>query len=191
VDADILHDTADRSPGGVLNNVEAQPPPASAAVKPEPAIEISVNDSPLVGVSVIFGMTANVPVPTPPPAPSTCMVQVPPCAVVLTMKEAESAPAVILQVGEGAPAKRFDPACAVIEHGPLSAVGKVPMTLTGPVPVGPENGETVNVTGMPFVKVAKASSSIGPPPFPVTSIWYTPLAAAGATVNEPATVPSV
>jgi hypothetical protein len=71
VDADILHDRADKSPGGVLNNVEAQPAAASAAVKPEPAIEIGANDSPLVGVSVILGVTAKLPVPKAPPAPLT------------------------------------------------------------------------------------------------------------------------
>ena len=88
------------------------------------------------------------------------MVQVPPCAVVLTMKEAERLPqSLSVQVGEGAPAKRFDPAGAVIVHGPASAAVKVPVTLTGPVPVGPENGETVSVTGIPFVKVAVASSA--------------------------------
>ena len=78
VDAEMLQDTADNSPGGVLNNVEAQPPPASAAVKPEPAMEIGANDSPLVGVNVILGVTANVPVPKPPPTPLICTVQVPP-----------------------------------------------------------------------------------------------------------------
>jgi hypothetical protein len=65
----MLQDTADGSPSGVLNSVEAQPAPASAVLKPEPAIETNVKDSPLVGVSVIFGVTAKLPVPKPPPAP--------------------------------------------------------------------------------------------------------------------------
>ena len=62
--AEMLQETpGPSSPGGVLNNVVAQPAPASAALKPEPAIEINVKDSPLAGVSVIVGVTAKLPVP--------------------------------------------------------------------------------------------------------------------------------
>ena len=155
----MLQDTAVGSPSGVLYKVAAHPAPASAALKPEPVIEINVKDSPLGGTRVIVGVTANVPDPKPPPAPSTCTVQVPPCAVALTVKEAERAPVeLIAHVGIGAPAKRFDPDGAVIEHGnPRSAVPKEPaaaVTVTTPTVVGPENGVTVSVTGTPFVKVA-------------------------------------
>jgi hypothetical protein len=122
-------------------------------------METDAKDSPLVGVSVIFGVSAKLPDPKPPPAPMTCTVQVPPCAVALTVKEAVRAPnELIVHVGDGAPAKRFDPAGAVIEHVPASAEVKVPVTLTGPVPVGPEYGEIASVTGTPFVKVAVALS---------------------------------
>jgi len=158
--AEMLQETPGPSrPGGVLYSVPAQPTPASAALKPEPVMETDVKDSPLVGVSVIFGTTAKLPVPKPPPAPKTCTAQVPPCAVVLTVKEAVRAPAVIVHVGEGTPEKRFDPAGATIVHAPLSAEVKVPVTLTGPVPVKPEEGEIVSVTGTPFVKVAVALST--------------------------------
>jgi hypothetical protein len=76
------------------------------------------------------------------------------------MKEAVRAPdALIVQVGEGAAAKRFDPGGAVIVHGPASAEVKVPVTLTGPVPVGPNDGEIVSATGTPLVKVAVATST--------------------------------
>jgi hypothetical protein len=129
-------------------------------------IVIAAKDSPLAGVSVITGVTANVPIPKPPPPPRTCTVQVPPCAVVLTVKEAVRAPEEsIAHVGNGAPAKRFDPDGAVIEHdNPRSAVPKEPagaVTVTAPIVVGPENGETVSVTGMPFVKGAVALSVNG------------------------------
>jgi hypothetical protein len=67
--AEMLQDTPDSSPGGVLNNVVAQPAPASAALKPEPVIVIAAKDSPLAGVSVIFGVTPKLPVAKPPPAP--------------------------------------------------------------------------------------------------------------------------
>jgi hypothetical protein len=160
----------------VLNNVVAQPAPASAALKPEPVIVIAAKDSPLAGVRVNVGVTANVPDPKPPPPPRTCTVQVPPCAVVLTVKEAVRAPEeLIVHVGDGAPAKRFDPDGAVIEHGnPRSAVPKEPagaVTVTAPIVVGPENGETVSVTGTPFVKVAVALSLAGAPaPIPTTLI---------------------
>jgi len=116
--AERLQDTAVGSPSGVLYK-EAQPAAASAALKPEPATEINVKDSPLVGTSVIFGVTAKLPVPKPPPAPLTCTVQVPPCAVALTVKEAVRAPEeLIVQVGVGTPAKRFDPAGALIVQVP-------------------------------------------------------------------------
>ena len=81
--AEMLQDTAVVSPSGVLYS-EAQPATASAALKPEPATVTNVNDSPLAGVSVIFGVTAKFPVPKPPPAPMTCRAHVPPWAVVLT-----------------------------------------------------------------------------------------------------------
>jgi len=175
VTALILQDTPDSSPGGVLNSVAAQTAPASAALKPEPVIEIDVKDSPLPGVSVIFGVTANVPDPKPPPPPLTSTVQVPPCAFVLTVKEAVRAPAeLIVQVGEGTPAKRLDPlGVTVIErHDPASAARKDPATAetaTGPAPVRPENGEIVKVTGVPFKKPAVAVSKFGPNnPRPVT-----------------------
>jgi hypothetical protein len=99
-------------------------------------METNVKDSPLVGVSVIFGVTVNVPVPKPPPAPITCTPQEPPCAVAPTVKVAVRAPELIVHVGEGALEKRFDPAGAVIVHAPLSADVKVPETVTA-VPVGP------------------------------------------------------
>jgi hypothetical protein len=41
---------------------------------------------------------------------------------------------------------------------------KVPVTLTGPVPAKPENGETVSVTGTPFVKEGKAEAVSGKVP---------------------------
>jgi hypothetical protein len=163
----MLQDTADNSPGGVLYNVEAQPAAASAALKPEPVMETGVEDGPITGVSIIFGVTANVLVPTPPTRLVTCTVQLLPCAVAPTVKEADRVPdALIVHVGEGAPAKRFDPAGAVIVHGPASAEVKVPVTLTGPVPVGPDDGEIVSATGTPFVKVAVATST--PAVLPVT-----------------------
>jgi hypothetical protein len=171
----ILQDTPDSSPGGVLNSVAAQTAPASAALKPEPVIEIDVKDSPLGGVRVIFGVTANAPLPNPPPPPLTSTVQVPPCAVVLTVKEAVRAPAeLIVQEGAGTPAKRLDPlGVTVIErHDPASAARKDPeaaVTATGPAPVRPENGEIVKVTGVPFKKPAVAVSKFGPNnPRPVT-----------------------
>jgi hypothetical protein len=171
VAAEILQDTEVGSPSGVLYIVEAQPAPASAALKPEPAMETNVKDSPLVGVSVIVGVTAKLPVPKPPPAPFTVTAQVPPCAFALTVKEAVRAPAVIVQVGEGTPEKRFDPAGARIVHAPLSAEVKVPVTLTAPIVVGPEDGEIVSATGTPFVKVAVAVSLPTPAgPFPTTWI---------------------
>jgi hypothetical protein len=85
-------------------------------------------------------------------------------------KAVRAPPALIAQVGEGAPAKRFDPGGAVIVHGPAVKVpaAKVPVTLTGPVPVGPLNGETVSVSGVPFVKVAVASSAPAVVPATVT-----------------------
>jgi hypothetical protein len=150
----MLQDTAVGSPSGVLYK-EAQPAAASAALKPEPETDTSVNDSPLAGTSVIFGVTAKLPDPKPPPAPVTVTAQVPPCAVALTVKEAVRAPEeLIVQVGEGTPEKRLDPAGAAIVHAPASAEVKVPVTLTGPAPVIPEEGEIVSVTGTPFVKVA-------------------------------------
>jgi hypothetical protein len=66
--AEMLQDTPDRRPNGELDRAAPQSP-ASAALKPEPAIETDAKDSPLVGVSVIFGVTAKLPVPKPPPAP--------------------------------------------------------------------------------------------------------------------------
>jgi hypothetical protein len=76
------------------------------------------------------------------------------------VKEAVRAPEEpIVHVGEGTPAKRFDPAGATIVHAPASAEVKVPVTLTGPVPVKPEKGAIVSVTGTPFVKVAVALST--------------------------------
>jgi hypothetical protein len=71
VAAEIVQDTADNSPGGELVSVVAQAAAASAALKPEPVMETGVEDGPIVGVSVIFGVTANVPVPKPPAAPVT------------------------------------------------------------------------------------------------------------------------
>ena len=68
-----------------------------------------------------------------------------------------------MQVGEGAPAKRLDPAGAVIVHGPASAAVKVPVTLTAPTVVVPENGESVNATGTPFVKLIEAVSVAATP----------------------------
>ncbi|MGB9021904.1 MAG: hypothetical protein WCC94_00510 [Candidatus Bathyarchaeia archaeon] len=134
--AEMLQDTPDSNPAGVLNNVAAQVAPASAALKPEPAIETDAKDSPLVGVSVIFGVTANVPVPKPPPTPVTCTLQGPPCAFGPTVKVAVRAPELIVHVGEGVVEKRLDPAGAVIVHAPLSADVKEPETVTA-VPVGP------------------------------------------------------
>jgi hypothetical protein len=77
VAAEMLQDMAVGSPSGELYN-EAQPAAASAAVKPEPATDTSVKDSPLVGTSVIAGVTAKLPVPTFPAAVTTVTVQVPP-----------------------------------------------------------------------------------------------------------------
>jgi hypothetical protein len=103
------------------------------------------------------------------------------------MKEAVRDPeALIVHVGEGAPAKRFDPGGAVIAHGPASAEVKVPVTLTGPVPVLPEDGEIVRVTGTPFVKLVKAVSAAVTPS---TVIVYKPLETAALTVKVPMTVP--
>ena len=67
----------------------------------------------------------------------------------------------IVQVGVGTPAKRFDPAGATIEHVPASRDVKVPVTLTGPVPVKPEYGVIVSATGTPFVNVVVALSLPG------------------------------
>ena len=134
--AEILQDTAESSPGGALANVDAQVAPASAALKPEPAIETNAKDSPLTGVNVINGVTANVPVPKPPPTPVTCTLQAPPCAFRPTVKAALRVPELIVHVGEGVAEKRLDPAGAVIVHGPLSADVKAPDTVTA-VPVGP------------------------------------------------------
>jgi hypothetical protein len=161
---EMLQDTPDSSPGGVLNNTAAQTTPASAALKPEPVTETDAKDSPLVGVSVITGVTANVALPKPPPTPDTSTAQVPPCAVALTVKEAERAPVgLIVHVGAGTPAKRFDPAGAVkLLQGPASAAVKAPVTLTGPVPVRPEYGKIVKVTGTPFTNEAEAMSMAGP-----------------------------
>jgi hypothetical protein len=176
---------------GELNSVVAQPAAASAALKPEPVMETGVEDGPLNGASVILGVTAKFPVPKPPPAPVTWTAQVPPCAVVLTVKEAVSAPEEsIAHVGEGAPEKRFDPAGALIEHGnPRSAVPKEPagaVTVTAPVVVGPEGGEIVSVTGTPFVKPIEAISLV---PAPLTVMLYKPLGTAALTVKVPTTVP--
>jgi len=78
------------------------------------------------------------------------------------VKEAVRAPAeLIVQVGEGTPEKRLDPAGAAIVHAPASAAVKVPVTLTAPIVVGPEEGVIVSVTGTPFVKVAVALSVNG------------------------------
>lgn len=119
VAAEMLQDTAVGSPSGELYK-EAQPAAASAALKPEPATDTSVKDSPLVGFSVIVGVTAKLPVPTFPAAVTTVTVQVPPCALALTVKEAVRAPEELtVQVGVGTPAKRFDPAGAVmLLHAP-------------------------------------------------------------------------
>ena len=172
--AEMLQDRPDSSPVGVLNNVPAQSATASAALKPEPVILIAAKDSPLAGVSVIFGVTAKLPDPKPPPPPRTCTVQVPPCAVALTVNCAESFPVPsIAHVGDGAPAKRFDPG-AVIPHGnPRSAVPKelAAVTVTSPVVVGPEGGLNISVTGTPFVKGAVALSYLlGPVLIPATRI---------------------
>ena len=169
--AEILQDTAVGSPSGVLYIVEAQPAPASAALKPEPAIETNVKDSPLPGVSVIVGVTAKLPVPTFPAADTTVTVQVPPCAFAFTVKDAVRAPEELtVQVGVGTPAKRFDPAGAVmLLHAPASAAVKVPVTLTAPTVVEPEYGEIVSVTGVPLMNVAVAVSG-KPPALPVTEI---------------------
>jgi hypothetical protein len=188
---EMLQDTPDSNPAGVLNNVVAQPAPASAALKPEPVIETDAKDSPLAGVSVIFGVTAKLPVAKPPPAPFTWTVQVPPCAVALTVKEAVRAPVeLIAHVGVGTPAKRFDPG-AVIEHGnPRSGARKEPagaVTATAPIVVGPENGETVNANGRPFVIRVEAVSA--PKVTPWTVILYRPLGLAGSRVKVPTTVP--
>jgi hypothetical protein len=67
--AEMLQDRPDSSPVGVLNNTAAQSANASAALKPEPMMETDAKDSPLAGVSVIFGVTAKLPDPKPPPAP--------------------------------------------------------------------------------------------------------------------------
>jgi len=78
------------------------------------------------------------------------------------VKEAVRAPAeLIVHVGEGTPEKRCAPAGSSIVHAPASAIAKVPVTLTGPVPVKPEEGEIVSVIGTPFVKVAVALSMNG------------------------------
>ena len=76
------------------------------------------------------------------------------------MKDAVRAPEELtVQVGDGTPAKRFDPAGAVmLLQAPASAAVKVPVTLTAPTVVGPENGVIVSVTGTPFVNVAVALS---------------------------------
>jgi hypothetical protein len=67
--AEMLQDTPDSSPSGALYSVPVQPGPASAALKPEPVIVIAAKDSPLAGVSVIFGVTPKLPVAKPPPRP--------------------------------------------------------------------------------------------------------------------------
>ena len=73
--AEMLQETpGPSSPVGVLNNTAAQSAPASAALKPEPVMETDAKDSPLAGVSVIFGVTAKLPDPKPPPAPRTWIV---------------------------------------------------------------------------------------------------------------------
>jgi hypothetical protein len=169
VTAEMLQDTAVGSPSGVLYK-EAQPAAASAALKPEPATDTSVKDSPLVGFIVIAGVTAKLPVPTFPAAVITVTVQVPPCAFAFTVKDAVRAPEELtVQVGVGTPAKRFDPAGAVmLLHAPASAAVKVPVTLTAPIVVGPENGVIVSVTGAPLMNVAVAVSKGGPTPTPVT-----------------------
>jgi hypothetical protein len=110
----MLQDTPDGSPSGVLYK-EAQPAAASAALKPEPETDTSVKDSPLTGVSVIVGLTSKLPAPTFPAAVTTVTAQVPPCAFTFTEKDAVRAPEELtVQVGDGTPAKRFDPADAVM-----------------------------------------------------------------------------
>jgi hypothetical protein len=163
----MLQDTAFGSPSGELYN-EAQPAAASVAVKPEPATDTSVKDSPLVGFSVIVGVTAKFPVPTFPAAVITVMVQVPPCAFAFTVKDAVRAPEELtVQVGVGTPAKRFDPADAVmLLHSPASPEVKVAVTLTAPTVVGPVYGVIVSTAGVPLMKVVVATST--PSVTPVT-----------------------
>jgi len=169
--AEMLQDTPDSSPGGVLNNVVVQPAPASAALKPEPVIVIAAKDSLLVGVSVIFGVTAKLPVPTFPAPVTTVTVQVPPCAFAFTVKDAVRAPEELtVQVGVGTPAKRFPPDAVMLLHAPASAAVKVPVTLTAPTVVVPENGVIVSVTGAPLMNVVVAVSPPTPAVLPVTEI---------------------
>jgi hypothetical protein len=99
------------------------------------------------------------------------------------VKEAVRAPVeLIVHVGEGDPEKRFDPAGAVIVHGPALAAVNVPDTLAA-VPVGPEGGEIVSVTATPFVKVAVPLSSGAAEACTLTV--YGPLRALELTWNEP------
>lgn len=163
----MLQDTAVGSPSGVLYK-EAQPAAASAALKPEPATDTSVNDSPLDGVSVIVGVTAKFPVPTFPWAVTTVTVQVPPFAFALTVKEAVRAPdELTVHVGVGTPAKRLGSFAVMLLHTPTSAEVKVPVTLTAPTVVEPVYGVSVSVTGLPLMNVAVAVS-VRPPATPVT-----------------------
>jgi len=190
---EMLQDTPDSNPAGVLNKVPTQPAAASAALKPEPVIETGAKDSPLKGTRVITGVTAKLPVAKPPPPPFIWTVQVPPCAVALTVKEAERAPVeLIAHEGVGTPAKRFDPDGAVIPHGnPRSSAPKEPagaVTVTAPTVVGPENGKIVNATGRPFVIRVEAVSA--PKVTPWTIIVYRPLGLAGSRVKIPTTVPT-
>ena len=94
----------------------------------------------------------------------------PPCAFAPTVKDAVRAPEELtVQVGDGTPAKRFDPADAVmLLHVPASAAAKVPVTLTAPTVVGPENGVSVSVTATPLVYFVVAVSPLGPAVLPVT-----------------------
>jgi hypothetical protein len=118
VTPEMLQDTAVGSPSGVLYK-EAQPATASAALKPEPATDTNVKDSPLVGFSVIVGVTAKLPFPTFPAAVTTVTVQVPPCAFALTVKDAVRAPEELtVHVGEGTPAKRLGSFAVMLLHAP-------------------------------------------------------------------------
>ena len=189
----MLQDTAVGSPTGVLYK-EAQPAAASAALKPEPARDTTVKDSPLAGVRVIVGVTAKLPVPTFPAAVTTVIVQVPPCAVALTVKEAVRAPEELtVQVGVGTPAKRLGSFAVMLLHAPASVAVKVPVTCTAPTVVGPVYGLSVSVTGVPLMKVAVAVSGRTPGGLnkPVTEIVYKPFKAVFKTVKPPETVPSV
>ena len=94
----------------------------------------------------------------------------PPCAFAFTVKDAVRAPEELtVQVGDGTPAKRFDPAGAVmLLHAPTSAAVKVPVTLTAPTVVGPENGVSVSVTATPLVYFVVAVSPRAPGVMPIT-----------------------